>query len=206
MLNREHEILEVFVENPLKKFTFKQVKNISGKKSESYIYNTLKKFVKTGILAEEKIGNTALYSANISFLKAQVYLGFASEFMAWNKSSIPYHEIEKISKKNPADFYTLLITGSYANGSQKKNSDIDIVIICGNKENPEKIYSELRHDCEMNIPTIHLYAFKKSEFIGMLTSQEANYGKEIAKNNLILSGGKEYFRMIDEASKNEFNG
>jgi len=73
-------------------------------------------------------------------------------------------------------------------------------------ENPEKIYSELRHDCEMNIPTIHLYAFKKSEFIGMLTSQEANYGKEIAKNNLILSGGKEYFRMIDEASKNGFNG
>jgi len=89
MLNREHEILEVFVENPLKKFTFKQVKNISGKKSESYIYNTLKKFVKTGILAEEKIGNTALYSANISFLKAQVYLGLPQNSWLGTRAASP---------------------------------------------------------------------------------------------------------------------
>ena len=58
----------------------------------------------------------------------------------------------------------------------------------------------------LNIPPIHLYTFKKSEFLNMLLDTKANYGKEIAKNNLILSGGKEYYKIVSEAIKNGFNG
>ena len=63
--------------------------------------------------------------------------------------------------KIPANFFILLITGSYANNTQKKNSDIDIVIICDNSFEPKKIYSELKHESEMNIPPIHLYVFRE---------------------------------------------
>jgi len=39
-----------------------------------------------------------------------------------------------------------------------------------------------------------------------ILDKKPNYRKEIAKNNLILAGGKEYLGMIAEAVGNGFNG
>ena len=91
----------------------------------------------------------------------------------------------------------------YARKKQTKKSDIDIVILVENE--PEKVYAELTHLCEMSIPQIHLYVFKTKDFLDMLLDNNANYGKEIVKNNLILHGGEAYFRIINEAISNGFN-
>lgn len=206
MLKKEYEIIKAFVDSPWKKFTFKDIKKLSKKKSESYVYDSLKKFVKQGVLKEEKAGNVVLYGLDIASLKAQVYAGFVAEYIAWNRRHIPYNDVEKISKKMPTEFYVLIISGSYAKGTQKIESDIDVVILCDDSTDPKSIYAELRQSCELNIPPIHLFVFRKKEFIGMLTNKEANYGKEIAKNNLILSGGKEYYGILNEAMKNGYNG
>ena len=58
----------------------------------------------------------------------------------------------------------------------------------------------------MSIPKIHLYVFRKSEFLAMLLERKANYGKEVARNNMILTGGQGYFRIIGEAMRNGFSG
>ena len=58
----------------------------------------------------------------------------------------------------------------------------------------------------MNIPPIHLYVFRNREYIEMLSNKEANYGKEIARNNLILAGGQIHLKLISEAMQNGFNG
>jgi len=204
MLKKEYEILKPFVEKAWLGFTFKQIKEYSKKKSESYVYTTLKKFVKEQILNEEKAGNVVLYKLNLRNLKARVYAGFVAEHIAWNKKNIPYNDLQNIASKIPTDFFIFIITGSYAQNRQKRDSDIDVAVI--SSQEPKKIYAELRHDCELNIPPIHLYVFKKSEFLKMLLDDKANYGREIAKNSLILSGGKEYFKILSEAIKNGFNG
>ena len=80
------------------------------------------------------------------------------------------------------------------------------MIICDDSFDPKKIYAELKQDSELNIPPIHLYVFKNSEFSEMLFSKEANYGKEIANKNLILFGGEGYYKIISEAVKNGFTG
>jgi hypothetical protein len=103
-------------------------------------------------------------------------------------------------------FYTLLVTGSYARGAQKKDSDLDMVLICEDSSDPKSVQAELRHQCEMNIPQIHLYVFRKSELVSMLLDKKANYGKEACKNNLVLVGGQEYFRMLGEEISHGFNG
>ena len=206
MLNKEHQILEEFVKKPWEKFTFKEIKNLSGKKSESYVYASLKKFVKSNILKEERVGNVVLYSLNLSSHKTLAYSGFVLEHISWNKKQIPYKDLEKIAFKIPTGFFIFIVTGSYATNSQKKTSDIDIVIICDDSFDQKKIYAELKQDCELNIPQIHLYVFKKSEFLEMLLNKEANYGKEISNKNLILFGGEEYYKIISEAIKNGFTG
>ena len=206
MLKKERQILEEFVKKPWKKYTFKEIKKLSGKKSESYVYTSLKKFVKSNILKEERAGNVVLYSLNLDSYKTFAYAGFVLEHLSWNKKHIPYKDLEKIVSKIPTKFFIIIITGSYANNTQKKDSDIDIVIICDDSFEPKKIYAELKLDCELNIPPIHLYVFKKMEFLNMLLSKEANYGKEIVNKNLILFGGEEYYNIVSEAIKNGFAG
>lgn len=206
MLKKEHEILKPLVERPWKKFTFGEVKAASGKKSESYTYNSLKRFVKAGVLREEKAGNVILYSLAPDSLKAHAYAGMAAEHLALSKKHLPYEALNGMAMKIPTSFYILLVTGSYARNEQTSKSDIDAVVICDDSFEPKRIYAELKQYCELNIPAIHLYVFRKSEFEEMLLNGHANYGKEVARNNLILIGGEEYFRIVLEAVKNGFDG
>ncbi|MDI6738456.1 MAG: nucleotidyltransferase domain-containing protein [Nanoarchaeota archaeon] len=205
MLNQEHGIVGVFLTAPWKKLTFSEVKKAYGSKSKSYVYGILKKLVSQGILCEEKAGNVLLYSLNLGSLKAQVYAGMAAEHKAWSNKHIPCNDLEKLKNKIHTPFYILIITGSYAKGRQKRDSDIDVVIICDDKAEPKMFYAELRHLCEMNIPEIHLYTFKKTEFLAMLLDSKANYGKETAKNCLVFAGGREYYAIINEAVRNGLN-
>ncbi|MBD3361835.1 hypothetical protein GF358_03515 [Candidatus Woesearchaeota archaeon] len=202
MLKTTHKILNIFAEKPWKKHTFKQIKKLSKNKSDSYIYNTLKKFVKTEILQQETAGKTILYSAKKT-QKATAWLQWASEYTAWNQKHIPHKQIEKIIPKIPTNFFTLIITGSYAKKQQKPESDIDIVILCD--KDPQKVYAEIRQKCELSIPEIHPYVFTEKEFYKMLTNKEPNYGKETVNNNFILTGGAAYYQILFEAISNGFN-
>jgi len=205
MLKKEYEILLQFIKEPWKRLTFKEVKILSKKKSESYVYNSLKKFVKENILKEEKAGNVILYYLDLDSLKTQIYTGFISEKTAWSQRHIPYKDLQKIAKEIPTEFYIFIVTGSYARNKQKENSDLDIVIIVDDSVEPKKIYAQIKLACELNIPEIHPYVFKRSEFIQMLLNNEANYGKEIVKNNFIFYGGEVYYRLLNEAIENGFN-
>jgi predicted nucleotidyltransferase len=206
MLKKEYEILYVFMKDPWKRFAFREIKDISGKTSDSYIYQTLKHFVELAVLKIEKAGNVILYSLNINHLKSRIYAGLVAEHIAWNKKRIPYDIILEFASRVPATYYTLLVTGSYAHNKQKKDSDMDLVIICEDTIDTKTIYAELSHYSEMSIPPIHLYVFKKSDFLKMLLDKKANYGKEIVKNLLIFTGATEYYNIINEAMKNGFNG
>ena len=206
MLKKEHEILLPFIKEPWNNFTFKQIKEYSGKTSESYIYSSLKNFVKSGLLKEHKVGNVIQYSLKLSSTKTCSYCGFILEYNSFEKKHIPYRDLEELASKIPVHYYTLIITGSYSRNLQKKESDLDIVIIIEDSSDVKKVYAELRFFCEMNIPQIHLYVFRKSEFLSMLLDDKHNYGKEIVKNNLIISGGQSYYKIIREAIKNGFDG
>ena len=157
------------------------------------------------IIQEEKIGNLILYKLNHASIKAQVYAGIISEHIAWNKNTLPYSILQKAANKVPIPFYIMIVTGSYAKNTQKATSDIDTVLIVGDSEDPKRIYAQLRLTCELSIPEIHLYVFKKSEFLEMLLNKGANYGKEIAKNNLLLHGAQMYYQIINEAIEHGFN-
>ncbi|MFH0977840.1 MAG: nucleotidyltransferase domain-containing protein [Candidatus Woesearchaeota archaeon] len=205
MLKKEYELLVPFIRKPWKKFAFKEIKKSTNKTSESYVYNGLKRFVRQGILKEERAGNVILYFLFLGQIKTQVYVGFAAEHVAWGKKHIPFDNVEKIAEQIPTTFYILIITGSYAKNKQTLKSDIDMVIIVDDAIETKKVYAALQLKCEMNIPPIHPYVFKREEFLQMLLNKEANYGKAIALDNLILYGGAEYLKMMDEAIQNGFN-
>jgi predicted nucleotidyltransferase len=205
MITKEAELLFIFAKEPWKKYTFTELKKISGKKSKSYLQSFVKKFVKEGILLQEKVGHLPIYSINLSSSKARNYAGFTLEHDGWNRKNIPFRDMQELMNKINYNGYIFIITGSYAKGTQTKNSDIDVVILIEDALEPKSVYAELKLRSELNIPRIHLYVFKNSEFIQMLTNNKANYGKEIVKNLIVLTEGQIYLKIIEEAIKNGFN-
>lgn len=205
MLTQEHTVLEPFLKEPWRGLTFKEIKNISHNKSDNYVHTVLKRFVKTGLLKEKKIGNSIVYSINDT-ISALNTIGFVVEHKANNVKYIPHANIQKLVNKIKTPFYVLIITGSYAKNTQKETSDLDIAIICDTKQDPNAVLSQIRLESELMVPEVHPYIFTQEQFYQMLTSKEENYGKEIARNNLIITGGKEYHSILLEAIKHGFNG
>lgn len=206
MLKKESEILYWVAKEPWKKYNFTELQRISKKKSRSYLASVLGKLVKDKILKKESLGHIPIYILNLASAKAEVFAGFVLEYHAWNKKHIPYGDLQKIIDKIPYKDYVFIITGSYVKEKQTEKSDIDVVVLIEDCAEPKRVYAELSHYCELNIPSIHLYVFRHKEFIKMLCDKEENYGKETAKNNLILAGGQVYFKVINEAMQNGYNG
>ncbi|MBN1645362.1 nucleotidyltransferase domain-containing protein [Candidatus Woesearchaeota archaeon] len=205
MLTKQHKIIEAFAGAPWKPLTFKKIKEISKNKSDNYVHATLKEFVKKNIITQEKIGNSIIYSINNN-THALNTIGYVLENKANSLAYLPHKNLNKIIQKIKTSFYSLIITGSYAKKTQKPDSDIDIVILCDDTHNPAKILSEIRMESKMMQPEIHPYVFSESQFYEMLTNKKENYGKEIAKNNLIITGAKQYYAILIRAIENGFKG
>src|SRR3989338_6821133 len=173
MLKKESDILYFFAKEPWRGYTFTEVKVISKKKSKSYIERVIKKLLEGKIIKQEKIGHVSVYSLKLSSTKAKVFAGFVLEYNGWNKKYVPYDDLQKAMDKIPYRDYIFIVTGSYAGGKQTKESDIDIVILIEDCCDPKKVYAQLKLQCELNIPPIHLYVFKYSEFKEMLRSKES---------------------------------
>lgn len=206
MLKKESKLLYLFATKPWQAYSESELKNSYGTKSKSYVELFLDKYVKEGILKTEQIGNLTTYTLNMPYSKAIIYAGTVLEFVAWSKSHIPYNDVHALINKIPYPSHTTLITGSYAKGTQHEKSDLDVVVIIEDSCEPKKVTAELKLQSQLNIPPVHLYVFRNSEFIEMLKNKDVNYGKEIVKNCLILTQGQTYLKLIDEAIKNGFNG
>ncbi len=199
MLKKTHKILDTFIKNPTKTYLFEEIKKHTNSSSDSYTYESLESFVKNKILIKEKRGGVSFYKL-AKTPKTISYLTIVSEYIAWNNNIS--ETINDLIKKTNHKFFSLLVVGSYAKGTQTQKSDLDVIII---SNNTKKIYAELRQYCELNIPQIHLHVFTEEEFKQMLLSDDYNYGKEAVKNNLIFFGADTYYKIIFEAIKNGFS-
>jgi predicted nucleotidyltransferase len=206
MLKKESKLLYLFATKPWQSYTERELKDYYGTKSKSYVELFLNKYVKEDILTTEQIGNLTTYTLNMSYSKTMIYAGTVLEFVAWSKSHVPYKDIHALIDKIPYPNHVTLITGSYAKGTQHEKSDIDIVVIIEDSCESKKVTAELKLQSDLNIPPIHLYVFRNSEFIEMLKNKDVNYGKEIVKNCLILTQGQTYLKLVGEAIKSGFNG
>lgn len=208
ILNEEHRISASFLQMPWKKLTYSEIRSITGKKSKSYIYRALSHLMNDNLIHTEQVGKSLLYKLALGYLQTQSYFGSLSENIAWQSKHIPREIIEKISEKisKITPFFVFIVTGSYAKGAQTKNSDLDITIICDNSINPKSIFAELKLESELSIPKVHPFVFTQKQFLEMLINKEFNYGKEVAKNNLIFFGGSIYFKILNEAIEYGFKG
>ena len=202
-LKKEIALLIPFIKEPWKDFTLSEIKTLTKNKSHHYVYDALEKFSKS-ILKKEMRGNTNIYKINEN-TKDLDYFTLAEISLKERNAQIPIKVIQQIQDKIKDSFYTLLVTGSYAKNKQIKSSDLDMAIIIPTQTN-KKPYEIALKEGELTIPEVHGFVFTEDEFYEMLINKEFNYGKECAKNHILIHGINAYYKILLRGLQNGFKG
>ncbi len=194
------KILNLFRKELFLRGSIREIMKKINSKSYQRVYEAIQILIAKKILISEKLGNINLISLNFS---RETFINF-SYLDEQEGNKIPNYskllEIKEISD------YLILVTGSYAKGNAKKNSDLDLVVIIPNKEKAVEIQELIENATMLFVPEIHLYVFTKKDFVEMLKDKKENYGKEIVKNKVILKNAQIYYELIKEAVQDGYKG
>ena len=197
-------MLKPFIKHPWMEFTLSEIKSITKNKSHHYVFEALKKFAKLGLIMEKRKGNTNIYSMNPENHDLH-YLVITEYILKEGRTDVPYRNLKRITDRIGNPYYTLIIGGSYAEGTQKPASDLDIAIIIPDSED-KKPYQVALKEGELMLPEVHGYVFTREEFYRMLVNEEFNYGKELARKHILCYGAEQFYKILFEAMKNGFKG
>lgn len=181
-------ILILLLKNQEQKFTINQ---IAKKLNINYriAHEQTKKLEREELIRTERVGNALLCSLTGNF-NEKIFLAEYQrrEDILKNKDLDTIRKRFEKAKQN----YILLLFGSYAKGNATKHSDIDLLAIAKDEE-------EIREIAELIPRKIHLTITNYKIFIEMIKTKEVNVGNEVQKNNIILLGIEEYYRLLKNA-------
>ncbi len=189
-MKNKFKILKFFSENKDKEFSIKKVSE-TIKMNYKIVYETIDYLESKKLIKFRKKGASKLCTFNYKYTSeiAKVENIRKKELFKNEDIKLIFKRIKEI--KYP--FYCLIIFGSYANKTHKKNSDIDICLICDDKNISEKI-----NDVLDTIPTdTHLQKFTTNEFLSMIELKKSNIGNEIIKNNIVLHGLENFYELVN---------
>src|SRR3989344_7551124 len=188
MMDSEIRILQLLLNNRDAKFTIKKIAE-SLKINYRIAYEKVLELEKDGLIRITKTGN----SKTSEFTNVFNNKVFEAEYerkcdLFKNKDFLVLHN-RLAELKFP---FIALLFGSHAKGTANKHSDIDILVIGENDK-------EIRAALSLLPDKIHLTAVTCENFIHMAKSREFTVVSEAIKNNIILIGIEEYYRMLKNA-------
>jgi len=200
---KQLKIFEVFVKKPFAEYTRKEIKKESKEKSNNTLALAINLLKKEGVLIEKKIGKSGLLILNLENDTTFYYIALCNSNRISNNVKQTLEILNKeILEETP--YYSIAIFGSYAVGEQKKDSDLDIAIFVDMETIRKKIEAlansaKLKSNLEMDINVI-----SRPEMIEMLTDNEENLGKQIARKHLTIYNHRIFYEIIKEGIKHGF--
>ena len=200
--NEKINLLRVWRNNLFAGLSISEIMQLSKKNTKTWVFNTLKLFVKKKILNSERKGNLDIYRLNINNPSAIQLLQYIESQENINFSRMKI--ISEIIEKSPLKFFSLIVFGSYAKKKSTKKSDLDIFLLIDNKDMEKKIKPYI-NDIKLNTPIkIDEHYITFNEFVEMLLRDEENLGKEIFRKHKLFYNSDIYYQLIKKAHKNGF--
>jgi hypothetical protein len=184
------KILKLLLNNKEVRFTIKKI-------SEQAKINYRIAYEKVNILEKDKLikitdlGNAKLCELTYNF-DNQIYDAENSRRNDLFKNKdflIIYRRLSEL--KFP---FIALLFGSHAKGTANKHSDIDILTVGGDEK-------EIKTTIALLPDKIHITTVTYENFINMAKNREFTVVSETIKNNIILLGIEEYYRLIKNAEQ-----
>jgi predicted nucleotidyltransferase len=182
------KILIYMLDHKEEKFTINQ---LSKKLNLNYriAHQTIKSLEKEQLIKTEKAGRSLLCSLTYKFNEKL----FSAEYQRTQK--LLKNKTFKVIHKRFSEIqqnFILLLFGSQAKKQADKHSDIDLLAITENEK-------EIKETAELMPLNIHLTTTTYNSFIQMIKSNELTVGSEVLKNNIILIGIEDYYRLLKNA-------
>jgi len=186
------KIIKALIENKEKELNISRISEIS-KIDYKTTYIMLNNLEKEGLIIVKPFGRSKKIMLNVK----NHPLIFSAEFerreeMLENKD---FRLIENDLESIDAQFIALMF-GSHVKGNATKHSDIDILLIC-DEQTAKKIESKLN----LLALKIHITNVSSEDFIRMARSKQFNVVNEAIKNNVVLIGIEDYYRLLKNAGQ-----
>ncbi len=187
-METDTKILRLLIGNKEKKFTIKKIAE-ALKINYRIAYERSAVLEKERLLKITRVGNSKICEFAGMF-NNKVY---EAEYM--RRMNLFKNKNFLIIRNRLAELnfvFVLLLFGSYAKGTANKHSDIDILAIGGDEK-------EIRATLSLLPDKVHLTHVTPEAFIHMAKSREFSVVSEAIKNNIILIGIGEYYRLLKNA-------
>lgn len=202
----EREIVGLYEGNILAEYSINEIARKLGRKGYSFIHGKVMSMVKAGVLKKRVVGTSALCSLNLSeygamLLLCQIEAWKAKELYSKGKAlkGVLDKLVEESKQLNTVHFVTVF--GSYAKGTAKKKSDVDLLVVVEDRK--KETVSRVANTLSMALSVeLNAVVMDKKLFQNMLTSRDINVGKEALRHHIIIYGCEKFFEYVREV-KNE---
>lgn len=200
MLNNcKLKLLEILMKTPFEAYSINYLaKRINL--AYPHVYESIMRLEKAGIIIIEKKGKSNL--CKIRFNNPEVLAAAALinlERFLKNHPNIK-NLTNQLKEALSDELYILLLFGSYAKGTAKKTSDIDLFFIIKDKNKIEQfknkiisVISKLNYKVEFEVSTIDWFC--------KMLNDKTTVGREVFKNNRVLHDAESYFQLVKEYDK-----
>ncbi len=192
----EIKLIEFFLANITEKFGLRE---LSRKMGIDYklIYVAVQKLIKKNVLITEKKANLSLCSLN---LKGELtYIQFVE--MIRRDKFFQKHKDFEVFFQNVFDkikyiHFTLIIFGSFVNGKENKESDLDLLILAPKREISEEIQRLINSESVLLKRKIHSITLNEEEFMSNLSDKKLNVVVEAFKNHILITGIESFYNGV----------
>lgn len=203
LTNKQLRIFSIFAWNSYNEYSFRELKEAVKENSNSIIQSAVSSFLKEELITSKNIGTTKLYGINQENRKVYDYFSLAIQ------EELPKPVILSIKRvRDELDkqsyFYSIVIFGSYADKTQKKDSDLDVAVFIEKKDNAKDFERALKSAETKSLLGIDAHVITKDDFLEMLLNTEENLGKEIARKHLIIHNPNIFYSIIKEGLQHGF--
>ena len=179
-------ILSLFTKGYDKEFYIREVERLFKVSSRTAL-RTMDKLEKIGILESKKKGKIKTYSIRKTTLSREFFL------LAEQYKKIQFLEENQLIKEvlEKADAFMkgiVILFGSYAKGTQKEDSDLDLFIV-GTYDEKEIKNAGKKYGIDINIKSYPLPVFEKEIHDDILL-------KEINENHILIKDAEGFVRRV----------
>lgn len=188
MDNEKLNILRLLIEHQELNLSIRQIA-LKRKINYKSAYLAVQKLQKEGVISVTRHGNTLICTFNRNFNTSVFTVEYyrLQNVLHDKNFKVLHSRLKRINRQ-----FILLLFGSHAKKKETQHSDIDLLLVT---DQPEKIQEQVNL---LPLP-IHLTSISYADFQTMLKSKEFTVVSEAIKNNTILFGIGDYYRMIENA-------
>ena len=203
LTKKQLTIFQVFVKKPFEEYTLKHVKELSEENSNNALSIAMKQYKKENLLNEKKVGRSSLFTINFENDKVFSYFELINNLRTNKLTNITINRLKESILKHTS-FFSIIIFGSYAVQNQNKESDLDIMILIENEKILKEIERAIKSVELKSVLKMDVHVITDKEFLEMLTNEEENLGKQIARKHMTIYNNRIFYSLIEKGYKNGF--